>query len=197
VSKNVSRRAMLAGAAAVAAVALAPALAAAAEPDPILAAIEKLRQVEALDFALACEIDQVEEGISTHRPAPLVAWRDYSAISDCDAAREQFITHAVADVETIEREYREKKREYRAKLRAGREWDRKHGLASLRTRQHKLMRAEFAAREALSKIRPTTIAGATALTEYLRADMKEVKNCEDWHEGALANAVTALKTVAA
>jgi hypothetical protein len=170
---------MLAGAAAVPAVALAPALAAAAEPDPILAPIEKLRQVEALDFALACEIDQVEEGISTHRPAPLVALRDYSAISDFDAAREQFITHAVL---TWKRSSGNTGRRSASIAQScGQDESGTESMYWLRCAPASTssMRAEFAAREALSKIRPTTIAAATALIEYLRADMKEVKNCED------------------
>jgi hypothetical protein len=33
--------------------------------------------------------------------------------------------------------------------------------------------------------------------EASNADMKEFKDCEDWHEGALANAVAALKALAA
>jgi hypothetical protein len=196
---NMNRRAMLAGAAAVPAIGIAPTIALADKPDPIFAAIEKHRQIYAQESAVLIELNNAEEEVSTYRPAELVAWRDYSAIgsTELDAAREQFIKHALADVKTIDREYREKKRECCAKSRAGRDWDRKHGLAALRTRGHKLMRAEFAAREELSKIRPTTIAGATALIEYLHADMKEFKNCEDWHEGALVNVVTALKAVAA
>jgi hypothetical protein len=168
-SKDVktTRRAMLAGAAAVPAITIAPTIALAGEPDPIFAAIEKLQRLNAEEDAVSIDIDRAEEVIRRklplyphgYRPSGLIEWRSYSAISgdEIDRAREEFIRDEVADFETIEQEYREKKREYRASLRAGREWDRKHGLASLRARQHRLIRAHFAATEELSKIKPTRL----------------------------------------
>jgi hypothetical protein len=75
------------------------------------------------------------------------------------------------DLETIEREYREKKAEYRAALRAGRAWDRDHGVASLRP--HLLLARA-----------PCSITCAPIL-----------KILTTGNSGALANAVLALNTV--
>jgi hypothetical protein len=58
------------------------------------------------------------------------------------------------------------------------EWDRKHGLASLRARQHRLIRAHFAATEGVIKNKANSIAGTTALIEYLNDDMKTFESFE-------------------
>jgi hypothetical protein len=67
-TKNVSRRAMLAGASAVPAIAIAPSITAAGEPDPIFAAIERYRKTSA-DFITLCraEDDLREKGVSQSR----------------------------------------------------------------------------------------------------------------------------------
>jgi hypothetical protein len=91
----------------------------------------------------------------------------------------------------------EKKAEYRAALRVGREWDRQHGLASLGARAHRVTRAARAATEALSKVAPTSFAGACTLVEYVQADLEEFNNFDDWHSCALANAALALKAATA
>ena len=115
-SKDVktTRRAILAGAVAtVPAVAIAPRIAAAG-PDPIFAAIEKLQRLNAEEDAVSIDIDRAEEAIRRklppyphgYRPSGLIEWRSYSAISgdEIDRAREEFIQDKVADIETIEQD---------------------------------------------------------------------------------------------
>jgi len=202
--RKTTRRAILAGAAAVPAVALAPPLAVAGELDPVFAAIEKLRQAEAELTAMSMEIDTAEGAVNEAnplfpkgcRPEGLVLWRDRCiGGTEIDAARDEFIATGIAAPDVIEREYQLKKYEHRAGLRAGRDWDRKHGLASLRARHRRLIRAVFAAREDLSTVRPTTVAGATALIVYLDADIREFDDFDDWHQVPLENAAAALNSM--
>jgi hypothetical protein len=70
-----TRRAVLAGAAAMPALSL-PAIA--IEPDPIFAAIKKHKGLEKDRLNLWLEFDEAERCADTHRPIALVSWRNYS-----------------------------------------------------------------------------------------------------------------------
>jgi len=200
---QLNRRNTLAAVASLPALAVPIVTSAAAGPDPIFAAIEKHRQIWAEHGAVYNQIDQAEwkirEGkIDKHRPYGLVAWRNYSHIggSEIDRVREEFLEQAVADRETIEREYREKKAEHRAALRAEREWDRRNGLAPLRVRLNRLGRAGRTAEQALSEIAPTSVAGAAALVDYVRRDIEDFADDDRWYVAALANVAEGLKVIA-
>jgi hypothetical protein len=64
-------------------------------------------------------------------------------------------------------------------------------LAALVAERDRLEKAEHRALSALSRIKPSTPAGAAALIAYVCKDMKEVSG-EDWHLSALANVAQSL-----
>jgi hypothetical protein len=192
-----TRRALIAGAAMLPALAIIPATAVVAGGvDPIFAAIERHRKIEKELSTINDKITAVEDEQFKidRRPIALIAWRRYSHIggSEIARARREFLNEPGADRAMIEREYREKKTEYRAALKAEREWDKKHGVAGLHDRRDECRAERDTAGEALGLTRPTTIAGAAALVAYARADL-EIGPDFEWPMPALGNAVAALK----
>jgi hypothetical protein len=206
---NLSRRAILAGAAPVPALALPaviafePAVAAvpaalpvavpvaASQPDPIVAAIADHRRCYREWSSLCAQLDKAESEIKKHRPIALTVWRNYCVgLSELKRVRDEFLAQPRANVKKIEREYQKAKADCRAKQRAEREWYKRNGLAELEADTDRASGAERQAHSALTTIRPTTVRGAGALVAYVRRDMKD--GDDPWQISALANAVRAL-----
>lgn len=196
-----SRRTILAGAAAtVPALAMSafvvPTVALAATmPDPTFAAIELHRKIEKDLNVIGDKIAEVEDGASrpNRRPIALVTWRNWMiGGSEIDDRREAFLREPKVNRVMIEREYREKKAEYRAVQKAGRDWDKKHGIDGLRDRWYTGLAERDTAGEALGLAKPITVAGAAALVAYARADL-EIGPDNEWPLLALGNAVAALE----
>ena len=126
-----SRRAILAGVAALPALAT-PALSA-STTDPIFAAIERHRETDA-EFDRRYEALDIAEGEARerfgHPPFRGVRWRKYSHIgrSEIDRARKEFLLHHVASPKRIEAEYRLAVQRYHDAARAEAQWYRDAGL---------------------------------------------------------------------
>ena len=141
------------------------ALAATVEPDPILAAIAEHRQLYAIWGRASGQRDKAEGKIKEQCPRTLVAWRKYSHVghSEIERARDEFLALPGANPETIEREHREVRAAVRARRRAERQWYKRNGLADLKAKADGAIKAERKAMWALTRIKPTTTAGAGAL----------------------------------
>jgi hypothetical protein len=70
----------------------------------------------------------------------------------------------------------------------------KNQLAALAAEHNRLDKAEGRSLAALSRIKPTTPAGAAALIDYIIEDMKD--GDAGWHQDALANIARALTKMA-
>ena len=191
-----SRRAVLAGAAALPALTL-PTIA--SEPDPILAAIERHGKLSKEQLSLWIDLDKAEGKIRGHRPIALIRWRDYDiGGSEIDFRRETLLREGKLKPKTIEREYLQAKAEERELKDAAIEWDKNHGLHEKRQRRETLKNEVDSADEVLAKVTPTTLAGAVALLEYVLADGALRENEPlDWHIAALENVAKSLLDVGA
>jgi hypothetical protein len=143
--------------------------------DPIFAAIETHKKLYKQLHRLFRAKDEAEcNACERHglRPIALIAWRDYSHIggSEIDRARLRFLDDGI-DPQTVEAEYRDAKKRYRAKERAGRAWDKRAGTASLQAQIRQLWRDVDTAGMRMAKTEPITPAGAGALVAYAHADL--------------------------
>lgn len=200
---NLSRRAMMTAAASVAAVPVVAVLPTAStaftaalpiEPDPILAAIAEHRRLFRQWLSLFTALDEAahEKG---HPPCPLISWRKYDAIGgkEVEKARDEFLADRIAKPATIEREYREAKAREQAAKQARRRWYKQNGLADLKTKSDRASKVERTALSTLTKLRPTTTAGAGALVAYVCTDLEY--DGEVWQKQALTNAAKALRNM--
>ena len=170
--------------------------------DPIFAAIDKHRKLlkQAVRASQALEVAEIRiRKKHGRRPTQLVQWRNYT-ISGCeiDYRREvwlerQWLQELGVDRKQIEKEYRAKKAEERINIKAGKAWDRRHGLALLRREHERAWQARRDAGIRLSKTKPTTLAGVGVLLKYVRADMED-GDC-DWHLPALDTVIAALDSM--
>lgn len=76
-------------------------------------------------------------------------------------------------------------------LAGGYAWDKKPGLSELEAKIDRASKAETEAAWALTKIKPTTPAGAGALIAFLWRDIQHGDT--KWHSPAFANAIRALR----
>ena len=155
--------------------------------DPIYAAIEQHRKFVAESDRLYDELLKAENAAEKkhgRRPSSLIAWRSY----------EEFLRQPGADRKQVEREYRHAKDRARAAVRAGLEWDKRAGIAPLRQLYERTRRAETAAGICMAKTKPTTLAGAAALVDYVRHDI-EIEEGPEWHKIALATTAAALSSL--
>ena len=167
--------------------------------DPIYAAIEQHRKLIAESDRLYDELQKAEyvaEKKHGRRPSSLIAWRSYSAIgaSEIDDRREEFLRQPGADRKQVEREYGDAKDRARAAVRAGLEWDKRAGIAPLRQLYERTRRAETAAGICMANTKPTTLAGAAALVDYVRHDI-EIGEGPEWHKIALATTAATLSSM--
>jgi hypothetical protein len=192
-----SRRAVLAGAAALPA--LAASAPAASTTDPIFAAIELHRERSAEYFRL-CEALDISErqvrGRLGRRPVSLVPWRKYSHIGrwEIDKARKEFLRDQVASPKRIEAEYRRAVRRYHDTVRAEAQWYRDAGLRDQRRSVSQAGHADKWALKALQQAKPTTVAGASAFVSYIADDMEIGEH--EWQQSALRTLAASLRSMA-
>jgi hypothetical protein len=195
-TSKTSRRAVLAGAAALPALSL-PAIAITAQVDPIFAAIEEYRKSLATWLRIYGTLDNAKGEARTkhgNRPSELITWRgSYIGGSETDQRREELLSEPDVDRKQIEREYLDAKARERAQIRAGVEWDNMTGIAPLREQSDRASDAEKTAAMTMARTKPRTAAGAGALVAYVVKDM-EIGETE-WHEIALATAAAALQSM--
>jgi hypothetical protein len=161
------------------------------EPDPIFVALTEHRRRYREWSGLCAELSNAESEVKEYRPSTLIAWRNYSAIGggEIEMMRDRLLAEPRANRKKIEQEYQKAKADERAADRAEREWYKRNGLAGLQAETDRASKAEQKASLALTRIRPTTTAGAGALVAYIR---KQVEGEEHWQIAALANAARAL-----
>jgi hypothetical protein len=124
------------------------------------------------------------------RPIQLIAWRTYGHIGggEIEKARQEFLKLPNVSRETIEAEYRDAKRRYRAIPKAQAAWDERAGLTQIRAKQTAATAAWEAASEPFATVMPTTIMGAVRLFNFTVEDQKGGELW--WHKHAI-NAVLA------
>jgi hypothetical protein len=191
-------RAILAGAAALPAVAIMPAAAfSSPAADPIFAAIDGHRKSATASFEIYSALDNAEAELKAkhgHRPYELITWRDYYiGGSEIDQRREALLREAGADRKQIERKYLDAKARERAQIRAGVEWDNVTGTAPLREQFDRANDAENTATTTMATTRPRTPAGAAALITYVLENMENGDS--EWHRIALATTAAALQSM--
>ena len=180
-----TRRALLAGAAALPALA-APAALASLAPDPIFAAIEHHRHWRAEMNRLDDLLDEAEGAASDEhgdRPIPLVHFNNHTiGEGSIEDHRERMLAVTGADRKKIEREYRRAKKRLAELERGGPEWDERAGIATLRAECTAANERERAAFLALLTGKPATAAGIAALLRYLHAwsDGLDAGWLQDW-----------------
>ena len=198
---NLSRRSLVTTAAALPALAL-PAVALAStgnqlpvKPDPIFAAIQTHRTYfEAANLA-SDELYKAETGAGAteRQPYKMIEWRGYMfCADDIEPGLDWHLKQPNADRKSIEAEYPAIKAKAAETMRAEQEWYERHGLAELQAEKERLFEAE---REAIDDLRdrcPTTIAGASALIDYI-INAEVILDDVDWCLRILANIGDTLK----
>jgi hypothetical protein len=148
-------------------------------------------------FDLLWDQLDVAKGAATEkhgrRPTELIAWRNYSHIGGggIERARKEFLENG-EDASIIEQEYRDAKKRYRAIVKAGKDWDRRAGLASKSKAVDKARAEMCAANKALGSVRLQSVADASALLDLFYGNLKQFGSSEDWEKAALRNATTYL-----
>ncbi|KRQ03330.1 hypothetical protein AOQ71_31905 [Bradyrhizobium manausense] len=168
----------------------APTLAASRVPE--IDVVDRYRCAKAALQQVSIELDDAHEKVSDihgHRPAALIAWRNYSAIggSEIEAMRERLLA-AGEDPQMVEEEYNAARKRYRAAIQAGKAWDKRADLEVL-TRRAEASRKEFAAcQDALKALSPSTSEGALSLLDVIRENVEGFESIEPWEISLLAKA---------
>jgi hypothetical protein len=154
---------------------------------PVLAAIERQRDALELSDRLDQELEDAKDAVLEQhgrRPNPLIAWRNYSMIggSEIDRARREFIGDG-EDPKVIEQEYRDAKKRYRGKIKAGKDWDK--ALTKTCEESREELRA---AEKALGTVKLSSVADAAAMIEFVNSSMEQFTELTDWEQAALGNA---------
>jgi hypothetical protein len=135
------------------------------------------------------ELDEAEsrakEAHGDERP---FMWRGARPVTreSIDFYREALLRLPGADREQIGEEYQDAKAMMD-------EWDRRVGIAPLREKYERALRAWHKAGMRMARTKPTTLAGAAALVNYARRDLVASKGSgSDWNLPALKTAADAL-----
>jgi hypothetical protein len=170
-------------------------------PSPALAAIERHRDASELFDRRNRELEEARDAVLEEhgrRPIPLIAWRNYSHIggSEIDRARREFIRDG-GDPEVVKQEYRDAKKRYRAKIKAGKDWDKCTGLVALTKAFDETGAEMLAAERALGTVTLLSVGDAAALIDRVHAGLEIFGELADWEKAALRNASEFLNGFAA
>jgi hypothetical protein len=180
--------------------AIQPAWAAVGSPDPIFVMIETHKKLMAEWQALYDQLDEAQFGDGGkaqergRRPTQLIRWRGYMIGSGEIDIRRQTLLEAGIDPETVEEEYLGAKARYQRQVEAGAAWDERAGLTALHNDVARGVAADRQYAAQLAQTKPTTLAGAAALIQYVLDD-DLVADEDHWHITALRSAVAALNSV--
>jgi hypothetical protein len=169
-----------------------------AKVDPIFAAIEAHKRAVKQWTAIDTELDKKSIAAGKkhgRRPTELIVWRDfYIGGTEIPARRDLFLSERTANRQLILAEYRDAMERYRKQCRAAAMWDRRAGVNGLRAQVRRGLAADEAAGRRLARLKPTTLAGAAALIEYvlIEADHHPLS---DWGEQALKTTARALRVM--
>jgi hypothetical protein len=166
--------------------------------DPIFAAIEAHKASEKKWQAIATLLDRKEFsakkkiGPDPHRS---VLWRNYGVDEDdIKEKRDLYLEQRVASPRVIKAEYLDVLERCREQSRKADRWARRAGVLKLREQVKRGVDEDYALATRLSRVKPTTLAGAAALIEYIASDFEH--SCPiDWQIRALATATSALRTM--
>jgi hypothetical protein len=192
-SAQITRRSLVAGAAALPALAI-PAVA--ATRDPAVDAVQHLKLTAEATYRLVRELDEAEGDAweqHGHRPLRLVQWRNYDISgSEIDQRRTALLADG-GDTRQIEAEYQDAKAREKELIKAGEEWDARVGITSLRERTEAAWSAKSAAEDLLAQTQPTTAAGAAALLDVIIEELETFGTDQDWTVPTLVNISAALR----
>jgi hypothetical protein len=121
-------------------------------------------------------------------PYALIHWRNfYIGGSELKRTRETFLVRG-EDPATIEEEYRDAKKRYRAQVKAVKDWEKQVGVDGLCQSLEQARAELYDAREALGTVRLESTADAAALLNLLRANLKQFGEFDHWETAAFNNA---------
>jgi hypothetical protein len=162
--------------------------------DQTSAAINRVRTAEKLFDRLWDRHDAAKDAAEEKlggRPCELIAWRNYSHIGmeGIERCREESIRNG-EDPSIIDQEYRDAKKLYRARVKAGTDWDKRAGV-DLMSKAVDEARAEMeAARRALGSLELRSVADASAIACLIYANIKKYNDgsLDRWEVAAFRNA---------
>jgi hypothetical protein len=165
---------------------------------PAIEAIERYRKASELFDRCGNRLTEAREAVKEekHDPEPyaLIHWRNYYVGgSELKRVRKDFLRLG-EDPATIELEYRDAKKRYRAQVKAAKNWERRVGLEDLCESMEQARAEWIAARKALGNVRLRSIADASAILELIRPEVK-FGDIQDWEIAALNNASKYLAAV--
>jgi hypothetical protein len=129
-------------------------------------------------------------------PYALIHWRNfYIGGSELKRTRETLIARG-EDPATIESEYHDAKKRYRAQVKAAKDWEKRAGLDGLCKSLEQAQDEGRAAQKALGVVQIQSVADAAALLEWLRSEVKH-GDIQPWEIAALNNASKFLRKAAA
>jgi hypothetical protein len=166
--------------------------------DPIVAAIEAHKAAEKKWQAIATALDRKEHSAAKkigRDPHYTVVWRNYGVEEDTvKKKRDWYLEHRVASPRVIKAEYLDALERCREQARQADAWAKRAGVTKLRAQVERGIAEEHVVSTRLSRIKPTTLAGAAALIEYITADFEH--ECPlDWQIRSLRTAAAALKAM--
>jgi hypothetical protein len=174
----------------VAPVAPQPASTAAIEASAALQAVERYRKASKLFDRCSMKLSKARDAaVDKHgrEPYALIHWRNfYVGGSELKRVRQDLLRLG-NDPATIEDEYIDAKKRYRAAVKASKDWEKRVGIEALSESMEQARIEFFAAGSALGTVAVASVADASALLELIRPEVKH-GSIEDWEIAALNNA---------
>lgn len=166
--------------------------------DTIFDAIAEYRRLEKRANRLSddiCGLEYAAAKVIGPRPPQSIGWRRYASVggAELEGIRDKLLAEGLPP-ELVQREYIDAKARERVAKKAAMDWYRQAGLTEIKRQQvaaYKEMRASLAR---LGRTPPQTLAGAAALTAYLRRDMRAGQ--QDWQLIAMSTLEGSLKSLA-
>jgi hypothetical protein len=166
-----------------------------------VAAVERYRKASKLFDRRSMKFSDARDAAQeTHgnQPLALIHWRNsFIGGSELNWKRKSLLIGGEEDPATIELEYRDAKKRYRAALKAEKGWEKRAGVDGLAESMEQARAELYVAREALGTVGLESIADATAILKLLRTNLKQFGEFDDWEIAAFNNASEYLATVAA
>jgi hypothetical protein len=156
--------------------------------DPVAGAIAEVKRQERAVCRASNKLEDASEKgaerLGRRRPSELIDWRDYHiGGSEIKRTREWLLAEPDADAPTIEAEYADAKKRYRAAARAARRWDEEAGIGALAREVDEAWERLGEARACLARAEPTTPQGAAALVSYFYVEIEG--HVDEWQRRAL------------
>jgi hypothetical protein len=146
-------------------------------------------------MALYDKLDSASfEAEKTHgrRPIGLISWRNYTiGDGEIELRRDNLLEEGQLDPDLVEKEYLDARARYEAQLKGASAWDKRTGLSKLRKEFDRSVKAARVFEKRLAEMKPTSVAGAAALLQYLLEDDLETGG-DYWHLTALKSLASSL-----